>query len=169
MSNGTVNNTEQIAELFKKYGDEVFRTCLLFLKNRESAEDAVMEAYLRAIPAYSRFKRVSSEKTWLIRIAVNICKDMLKSPAYKRNVGSDPLLELAGGDELSDIEQKNEVSSAIASLPRTYREAAVLHLYNGFSIKECAKIVGVPQTTMAYRVRKAKEMLRDRLSEWYFS
>lgn len=160
--------TDSIAELFQKYGDEILRTCLLFLKKREAAEDAAMETYLRALRAIDRFRGGSSEKTWLIRIAVNICKDMLKSPAYRNNVGSEPLAELSGRDGFSDWEDRLTVSAAIASLKPIYREAAVLHFYNGFTVKEAAKLAGVPQTAMAYRVRRAKELLREKLGEEYF-
>lgn len=162
------NGTDRIAELFRKYGDEILRTCLLFLKRREAAEDAAMETYLRALRSIDRFRGGSSEKTWLIRIAVNICKDMLRSPAHKNNAGSDPLLTLSGRDELSAHETKAVVSEAVASLKPIYREAAILHFYNGFTVKESAKIAGIPETAMAYRVKRAKALLRERLGGWYF-
>lgn len=162
------NGTDSIAELFRKYGDEILRTCLLFLKRREAAEDAAMETYLRAMRSIGRFRGGSSEKTWLVRIAVNVCKDTLKSPSYKNNLGSDPLLTLSGRDELSAHETKAEVSAAVASLKPIYREAAILHFYNGFPVKEAAKIAGIPETAMAYRVKRAKALLRERLSDWYF-
>lgn len=162
------HGTDSIAELFQKYGDEVFRTCLLFLKKREAAEDAAMETYLRAMRAIGDFRRGSSEKTWLIRIAVNICKDTLKSHAYRNNAGSEPLEALTGRDEFSDWEDRLTVSGAIASLKPIYREAAVLHFYNGFTVKEAARLAGIPQTAMAYRVRRAKELLREKLGDQYF-
>lgn len=93
---------------------------------------------------------------------------MLKSPAYKNNAGSDPLLDLPGRDELSAHETKTVVSEAVASLKPIYREAAILHFYNGFTVKEAAKIANVPETAMAYRVRRSKALLRERLGEWYF-
>ncbi len=162
------NGTDSIAELFKKYGDEIFRTCLLILKNRESAEDAVMDTYVRAMDKIGGFRGDSSEKTWLVRIAVNICKDTLRSGAHKYAADSELLESMAAKDELSGLERKNAVSDAIKALPQNYREAAVLHFYNGFTIKECAKIAGIPQTAMAYRVKKAGELLRKSLSDWYF-
>ncbi len=163
------NSTDSIAELFQKYGEEVFRTCWLYLKNRELAEDAAMDTFLNAMRGMERFHGGSSQKTWLIRIAINNCKNILKSSAYKTNAGSEPLENIAGKDEFSDLENKAVISEALSSLPDPYREAAVLHFYNGFTIKECAKIAKVPQTAMAYRVKRAKELLRDLLSDWYFA
>ncbi len=162
------NGTDSIAELFRKYGDEIFRTCFLILKNRESAEDAVMDTYVRAMNKIGGFRGDSSEKTWLTRIAINICKDTLKSAARKY-ASDDELPEtIAAKDSFSGLELKSAVSDAVKALPDNYREAAVLHFYNGFTIKECARIAGVTQTTMAYRIKKAGELLRKALGDWYF-
>ncbi len=162
------NGTDSIAELFRKYGDEIFRTCLLILKNRESAEDAVMDTYVRAMEKMHSFRGESSEKTWLTRIAINVCKDTLKSGAHRYASDSELPETLAARDELSGLELKTAVSDAVRALPDNYREAAVLHYYNGFTIKECAKIAGVAQTAMAYRIKKAGELLRKALGDWYF-
>ncbi len=160
------NGTDSIAELFKKYGDEIFRTCFLILKNRESAEDAVMDTYIRAMENMGSFRGDSAAKTGLTRIAINICKDALKSGARKYAYDGEIPETLAAKDERLDL--KYAVSDAVRALPDNYREAAVLHYYNGFTIKECAKIAGVPQTAMAYRIKKAGELLREALGDWYF-
>ncbi len=162
------NGTDSIAELFKKYGDEIFRTCFLILKNRESAEDAVMDTYIRAMENMGSFRGDSAAKTWLTRIAINICKDALKSGAHKYAYDGEFPETLAAKDELSGLDLKHAVSDAVRALPDNYREAAVLHYYNGFTIKECAKIAGIPQTAMAYRIKKAGELLREALGDWYF-
>ncbi len=162
------NGTDSIAELFRKYGDEIFRTCFLILKNRESAEDAVMDTYVRAMNKIGGFRGDSSEKTWLTRIAINICKDTLKSAARKYASDSELPETLAAKDSFSGLELKSAVSDAVKALPDNYREAAVLHFYNGFTIKECARIAGVTQTAMAYRIKKAGELLRKALGDWYF-
>ncbi len=161
--------TDRITVLFRNYGEEVFRTCRLILKNQEMAEDAAMDTFLRAMRSIDRFRGGSSEKTWLIRIAVNVCKNVLKSSAYRTYAGSEPLEEIAAADSFSALEEKAAVSSAISALPKRYREAAVLHFYNGFTVKECARIAGIPQTAMTYRVKRAKELLKENLSDWYFS
>ncbi|MGN0651159.1 MAG: sigma-70 family RNA polymerase sigma factor [Oscillospiraceae bacterium] len=161
------NGTEYISQLFSEHGDEILRLCFLYLRNREDAEDAAMEAFSRAVSNADSFRHGSQPRTWLVRIAINVCKDMLKSNARRANQGSDPLENIAANDELVCCEERYAVSSAISSLPLIYREAAVLHFYNGFTIKESAKIAGIPQTTMAFRIKRAKELLRKSLAEWF--
>mgnify|MGYP004667258793 FL=1 len=161
------NGTDYISQLFSQHGDEIIRLCFLYLKNREDAEDAAMETFSRALNNAGSFRGGAQPRTWLVRIAINVCKDMLKTKFRRNNMGSAPLETIAANDEISLHEDALAVTAAIASLPLIYREAAVLHLYNGFTIKESAKIAGIPQTTMAFRIRRAKELLRARLAEWF--
>ncbi len=161
------NGTEYISQLFSEHGDEILRVCFLYLRNREDAEDAAMEAFSRALSNAGSFRGVSQPRTWLVRIAINVCKDMLRSSARRTNLGSAPLEDIPAKDELSRQEDRLAVSSAISSLPQIYREAAVLHFYNGFTIKESAKITGITQAAMAFRIRRARELLKKALGEWF--
>lgn len=161
------NGTEFISQLFSEYGDEILRLCYLYLKNREDAEDAAMEAFSRALSHADGFHGGSQPRTWLVRIAINVCKDMLKASSRRTNLGSDPLENIPAEDELSRREERLAISAAISSLPLIYREAAVLHFYNGFTIKEAAKIAGVAHTTMAFRIKRARELLKGFLGDWF--
>lgn len=161
------NGAEKTEELFKKYGDEILRTCMLILRNRALAEDAAMTVYEQVFVSFKGFRGEAAEKTWLIRIAVNVCRNILKSSAYR--TGTELSEEVSdNGDEYTKAETKAAVSQAIMSLPEIYREAAVLHLYNGFTLKEAARLAGVSQSAMTFRVSKAKELLRKALEECYY-
>ena len=174
------NGAEKTEELFKKYGDEILRTCMLILRNRALAEDAAMTVYEKAFSAFhgfrekarsrgeARFRGEASEKTWLIRIAINVCRNILKSSAYRTSAAGEIPDTVSERDEYSAAETKAVVSQALMSLPRIYREAAVLHLYNGFTLKEAAKLAGVSQSAMTFRVSKARELLRKALEECYY-
>lgn len=168
------NGAEKTEELFKKYGDEILRTCMLILRNRSLAEDAAMTVYENAFTSFHTFKGKAcfrgeaSEKTWLIRIAVNVCRNILKSSAYKTSMSGEIPDTASDRDEYGQAETKAAVSQAIMSLPEIYREAAVLHLYNGFTLKEAARLAGVSQSAMTFRVSKAKELLRKALEECYY-
>lgn len=161
------NGADKTEELFKKHGDEILRTCMLILRNRALAEDAAMTVYENAFASFHAFRGEAAEKTWLIRIAVNVCRNILKSSAYR--TGTELPEEVSdNGDEYSKAETKAAVSQAIMSLPEIYREAAVLHLYNGFTLKEAARLAGVSQSAMTFRVSRAKELLRKALEECYY-
>lgn len=160
------SNADKIAELFISYGDEILRTCMLILGNHYLAEDAAMMVYEKALSSYSGFKGHSSEKTWLIKIAINTCRDILKSHTYSRRADDVVLDSMVCENQYTKAEKRLCVSEAVMSLPDKYREAAVLCFYNGMTAKEAAKTAAVAQTTMNYRICKAKELLKKHLKEW---
>lgn len=72
--------TEQFLErLMNTYGDELLRLCYLYLKDYQLAEDAVQDTFIKTMKSYKSFEHKSSEKTWLMRIAVNCCKNVMRS------------------------------------------------------------------------------------------
>ena len=82
----TLNDTidKVIERLMNEYGNDVLRVSFIYLKDRQLAEDAFQEVFLRVYHKYNSFKHESSEKTWIIKITINICKDMLKSNWHKK-------------------------------------------------------------------------------------
>ncbi len=156
---------KELERLVTEYGDGLLRVCLLYLKDYASAEDAVQETYLRAYKSYSTFEGRSSEKTWLTTIAVNICKNMLRSPWRKRNMGEDALQTLKSEDpSLPDP----TVSRAVMKLPEEQRTAVILYYVQGMKIREIAQALKVPTQTISSRLSRARGKLRVELKEWYF-
>jgi len=77
---------ERIERLIDLYEDRLLRLCFLYLHDCTLAEDAVQETFLKAYNALSKFRGESSEETWLMRIAVNTCKDINTARKVKREV-----------------------------------------------------------------------------------
>ncbi len=157
--------SRKIGALFEQHGDEILRTCFLILKNRSLAEDAAIGTYEKALSAYGNFKGNCSERTWLIRIAVNICRDMLRSHAVSRRDDSSELDFIPAPDCYDRAEKRTVITDAVTSLSPPLREAAVLCLYNGFSAREASKVAGISPALMSYRLGKAKKILRNELKE----
>ena len=75
---------EQILErLMREYRDSVFRMCYLYLKDYYLAEDATQETFIKAMKSYDSFLHNSNEKTWLIRIAINSCKNIMRTKWFR--------------------------------------------------------------------------------------
>lgn len=74
----------EIERLINVYGEDVLRTSYMYLKDRQRAEDAFQEVFLKIYRKYDSFKGNSSEKTWIISITINVCKDLLRSSWLKR-------------------------------------------------------------------------------------
>lgn len=94
-----------LKRLMSSYGDQVMRTCFLFLRSRQRAEDASQETFIRAWKALDRLKEGPTEKAWLMKIAVNICKSFLgnrSSAILDRGIPLDRLSETGKTDLYPD-------------------------------------------------------------------
>ena len=159
MSNKTMVEFEK---LYREYSDNIFRVCIMMLGDCQLAEDAAQETFCRAMSKYRSFRRGSSPKTWLTRIAINICKDRLK----RRSNLEIPveIIDAASRSE-EDIDGRLSVLSAVEALPINLREVVTLYYYQEFTQKEIAKILGLSEPNVAYRLRSARKLLRNHLTE----
>ena len=159
----TAERREEILErLMAEYGDSVMRTCLLFLRSRHLAEDASQETFFRAWRALDRFREGGTEKAWLMKIAVNVCKSVLR--ARPVCVPEDQAPESGTPDRYPD----DTVFRAVIGLPVKYRSPVILFYYQGFSVDEIAGILHLPAATVRTRLSRARSRLKDSLKGWYF-
>ena len=158
--------SEELERLMDRYGDEIKRFCTLQLKDSFQAEDAAQDTFVKAWKALDTFRNDSSEKTWLIRIAVNTCRDYQRTGWFRhmdRRITLEDLPERAEEMRFPD----GEVSGAIASLPAKLRMVILLRYYEGFTVQETANISGVSAATAKRRIRKANQLLQKKLERWY--
>ena len=144
----------------------LLRTCYLLLRDAALAEDAVQETFLKAWRAHETYRQESSEKTWLMRIAVNTCRDMMRSRWFRRvdrTVNMDDLPEPTAAFSEPD----DTLARAILSLPDSLRQVITLRYYQGMSVQEVADVLRVHRRTVHYRLDKAERILRDALEDWY--
>lgn len=159
-------NTE-MQRLMDTYGNDVLRTAYMFLKDVHKSEDAFQEVFIKVYKKYAGFKGESSEKTWIIRITINVCKDMLRSSWLKRVLVTDKFKEQAAAPDIAGrIIRKDEnrlLFDEVMSLPESYREAVILFYYHGFDTKEAGQMLNVAEGTVRSRLHRAREMLKERL------
>ena len=157
---------EWLEKAITRWEKPILHLCFAYLGDTALAEDAVQETFFRAWKHYDRFRGEADEKTWLMRIAMNHCKDQLKSAWFRNNdrsVSTDSLPESAVPFE----ERDDTVTRAVMSLPPKLKEVTLLRWYQGMTLEEMVKVLRAPRSTVNYRLRKAKEMLKGELEEWY--
>lgn len=144
----------------------LLRTCYLLLRDAALAEDAVQETFLKAWRAKGDFRREASEKTWLMRIAVNTCRDMQRGAWFRR---IDRRVDMADLPEPSAdfAEPDDTLTCAILSLPDALRRVVTLRYYQGLTVQEVADVLRIHRRTVHYRLEKAERALRDVLEDWY--
>jgi len=158
-----MNSEAVITRLMKEHGDSILRLCALYLRDSILAEDAAQETFLRAYRAIDRFRCDSSPKTWLTRIAINVCKDM----SHKRS--RQPLIFEKLPERADDsFSSDDSVLDEVMQLPVKYRTVTLLRYYQELDISEIAQVLGITRNAASVRLNRAREMLRLRLKTWYF-
>ena len=153
-----------VEELIDQHGDDILRLCLLYMGERQLAEDAFQETFVRAWRHLPGFRGESSVKTWLSHIAVNVCRDMLRTPwlRMRRSVRSVEEMEHLPAP---DATPRHELMDAIRALPDKYREVIVLVYVQDMKLREAAAQLRLPVPTVSTRLRRARARLAQLLSE----
>ena len=158
--------SEELENLMELYGDEIKRFCTLQLRDPFQAEDAAQDTFVKAWKALDTFRNESSQKTWLMHIAVNTCRDYQRTGWFRhmdRRIVPEDLPEQSRDDEVPD----GEVTEAIRSLPSKLRTMILLRYYEGLSLKETAAAAGISLATAKRQISKANQLLHERLEGWY--
>lgn len=157
--------SQRTTELMTRYGTDIKRFCLLQLRDASQAEDAAQDVFIKAWRALSTFRGDSSEKTWLLHIAANTCRDYQRTGWFRfmdRRVTPEDM-ERGTAIEFPD----DSVSKAITELPALLRQAVTLRYFEELPIREMTQVLGVSEATAKRRIRKANVLLRQSLKEWY--
>jgi len=152
---------ERFREAVELYGDMVFRLAYSYLKNRADAEDVMQESLLKLYTEEKDFESPDYEKHWIIRVAVNECRKLLRSPWRRRTGSLDEAEEAAAFDRPA----QTELFRQVMALPPKYRAAVYLHYYEGYSTKEIAGVLGAKASTVQTWLMRARERLRTKLKE----
>lgn len=152
---------DRFEQLMRDYETEVLRLCFLYLMDRSLAEDAMQDTFTKVWRHLERFERRNdcSIKTWIMRIAVNTCKDYLRSSWFRRRKQTCALEEIPPA--LTPISQDSrEFFLDVLRLPEKYKSAILLYYYQELTTEEVAKALGISRPTLNRRLQKAYSLLR---------
>lgn len=156
---------QRLEEWMRTYGTAVLRTCFIHLADTGQAEDAMQDTFLRAWHAMDQFegRNGCSEKTWLMRIAVNVCRDYRRSRWF-RHIDLSRALDELPPSMTAVLPEDRLLMLDILRLPVKYRQALLLYYYQDMTLEEAAEVLGVSRSTVHHRLKKAEIMLRTTLS-----
>jgi RNA polymerase sigma-70 factor, ECF subfamily len=156
---------EAFAAVVRLYDAKLRGLAFRLLGDRDRMDDALQEAYVRAFRALPRFRGDARVGTWLFRITYNACLDELARGRKVVWVSLDELVEQASDDpEPADfLGDHSEVVTALRALPPDERTVMLLVDVHGFDYASAAEIVGVPVGTVASRLNRARQSVRQAL------
>lgn len=157
-----------IERMIHDYGESLLRMCTIYLKDRQLAEDAVQETFIKVYQKYHTFNHTSEEKTWIMSIAINTCKNYMRTSWFKRvKTGLD--LETTSIDKVDACferrEHQKQLLKEVEQLSYKYKEVILLYYYQEMSTKEIAQVLGIKEGTVRVRLQRARQELSVQLKE----
>lgn len=154
----SVGTGETISRMVETYSPMLLRLACTRVEDPADAEDIVQEVFLKLLTARPVLRDAEHEKAWLIRTTLHRAADFRKAAA-RRNVPLEEALQAPGPEADSGLR------AAVLALPEKYSAVVHLHYYEGYSIKETAKLLGLPAATVGTRLARGRERLRQMLKE----
>jgi len=150
--------------LLRLHQDRVFSICLATIRDRELALDATQETFITLFRKLDRFDGRSAFSTWLYRVTMNTCYDVLRRARRHATEAVPEHLDPAdpsSSDQFAAADVRPELAAALASIPEEFRIAVVLSDLEGLPLAEVADILDVPIGTVKSRVFRGRRLLAD--------
>ncbi len=158
-----------VDQLMHEYSDGILHLAYTYVKNQGIAEDLTQEIFIKCYEKLDQFRQQSSLKTWLYRIASNHCKDYIRSWHYRKVTFNDKILDYLPSrakqieEEIIARNEETTLTNAVMSLPIKYREVVFLHYYEELTIVEISNVTSVNTNTIKSRLKRAKELLKEKM------
>lgn len=151
---------EEFANVAKKYMDTIYRVAYSWLKNSDDANDVTQDVLVQLYKTSKEFESDAHLKNWLIRVTVNQCKMIFRSP-WNKTENIDDYAETLGFEK----EDYRYLFDAVMRLDKKYRVPLMLFYYEGYSTSEISSILNIPEKTVSTRLFRARAKLKDYLKE----
>lgn len=149
------------ARLYDQYATDVLRVCYFYLSDREKAEDVCQDVFVRLMTTHPLLQP-GREKSWLLKVALNRCRDLWRGAWLKLVILGGPTFELIPApDEFSRRDDQQAMMAAINQLPATFKEVILLHYYQGMNIAEIAQMLELPEGTISSRLSRGRKKLES--------
>ena len=149
----------EVIHAVEEYADMVRRVCFYHLKNYSDTEDVFQNVFLKYMQYEEPFGNSEHEKAWLLRVAINACKDYLKNFFRRNTISLDTMNEI----ETEVPEDHRDVLEAVLSLPVKYKDAIYLYYYEGYPATDIGKILGKKENTVYSLLSRGRGILKDKL------
>lgn len=156
---------QRFMQWVQTYGDAILRTCFVYLMNVQDAEDAMQDTFLKAWKAMEQFEKRNgaSEKTWLMSIAINVCRDYRRAKWF-RKVDLQKSLEDLPARYISVEDKDVSLTMDVMRLPEQLKQPVLLHYYQELTIREVAEVLKAAPSTIHRRLKQAEKILKMSLT-----
>ena len=149
---------QQAEHLANTYADAILRLSYFYLKNTYDAQDVCQTVFVKLLAEPREFESPRHERAYVLRMAANACKDLLKSPWRKRTCALEACMEVPAPEA-----EDGSVLAAVNQLPAHYRAVIYLFYYEGYDAREIGQILGIPTATVHTRLARGRAKLKELL------
>ena len=150
-----------VREAVHKYGDMLYRLCFVMLRNTADAEDAVQETFIAYTTKSPVFSDKEHEKAWLLKVASNKCRDILRFRNHHQ------LTELSGLEAVVQDDESSHILEALMELPEKFRLVLILYYIDEYKVKEIAEIIKKTPSAVKMRLQKGRKLLEEKYRKEY--
>lgn len=151
---------EQFTHYAERYIDTVFRVAFNYIKSSTDADDITQNVFLKLFQEKRDFESEEHVRSWLIRVAVNECKNLVRTRWWRHESYEDHAQNL-----VFDKPEHSDLFYAVMELPKRYRLPIYLYYYEEYSTQEIAEMLNVPKNTVCTQLKRGRELLRESLQE----
>ena len=149
---------ENFPHLVQRYKDTIFRLAYSYTKNHFDADDVTQNVLLQLYKTDKAFESETHLKNWLMCVTVNQCKNLFRAPWRKHENLEDYANTLVFPEE-----ESKDLFCTVMGLDKKYRATLLLHYYEGYTIREIAGIMEVPEKTVSTRLARGRKILKELL------
>ena len=146
-------------EYVRKYSAAVYRAAYSCTQSRPDSEDIMQDAFLKLYQSGKSFRDDEHVKAWLLRVAINRARDIMRSSWKKQTDTLETDVTVALPQHESSLDE------AMSALSEDYRLAVYLHYYEGYGIKEMSRIMGISESNVKIRLKRARDKLKEFLTD----
>lgn len=150
------SNELDIERIVDKYGNMLFRMCLVILCNENDAEDVVQDTFITYLTKSTPFNDLEHEKAWLITIATNRCKNMRRYNFIRKHMDINDLQLYCKNEENYGL------LDHLMKLPSKHKIVLLLHYVEGYKVDEISQILAITTSAVKKRLQRGRELIRER-------
>ena len=155
----------KLAQWIAEYSGSLLKTCYVYLHNLQQAEDAVQDTFLKAYNSMIRENRqtLSSDKAWLMRIAINVCHDYYRSRWY-RYIDKSTAVEDLPQNLIAVSPEDRSLLAEVIRLPEKAKQVLLLYYYQEMTLQETADVLQISRSAVHKRLHNAQAILKGKLT-----
>ncbi len=149
---------KNIREAVIKYSDMLYKICIVILCNEQDVQDAIQDTFCRYLEKKPDFCDEEHEKAWLIKVATNICRDMIRFRIRH------PKIPIGEVENILVAPEQRETLKELLELPVKQKTVIYLHYVEGYPVKDIADILGITESAVKSRLLRGRKQMRDMVS-----